>query len=178
MIASVDESVGRIMALLDELKLSDNTLVIFGSDNGGVGGYEREGIQGGSITDNAPLRGGKGMLYEGGIRVPYIFRWPGKIAPGAVCDEPIHNVDLYPTLLELAGTPPPANYPLDGTSYLDLLTRRRQGGARPASAVPAFPRLSRRRRRHVAHDAGRRQSAPATGNCWNSSRMAGWSCTT
>ena len=122
MIASVDESVGRIMALLDELKLSENTLVIFGSDNGGVGGYEREGIQGGSITDNVPLRGGKGMLYEGGIRVPYIFRWPGKIAPGAVCDEPIHNVDLYPTLLKLAGAQPPANYPLDGTSYFNLLT--------------------------------------------------------
>jgi len=122
MIASVDESVGRMMALLDELKLSDNTLLIFSSDNGGVGGYEREGIQGGDITDNAPLKGGKGMLYEGGVRVPYVFRWPGKIAPGTVCDQPINSVDLYPTLLELAGTQPEPNYTLDGTSYLNLLT--------------------------------------------------------
>ena len=135
MIASVDESVGRIMALLDELKLSENTLVIFGSDNGGVGGYEREGIQGGSITDNAPLRGGKGMLYEGGIRVPYIFRWPGKIARGVTCDEPIHNVDLYPTLLELAGTPRSEQYTLDGTSYLDLLTK---GGKADHPRPPLF----------------------------------------
>jgi arylsulfatase A-like enzyme len=135
MIASVDESVGRIIALLDELKLSENTLVIFGSDNGGVGGYEREGIRGGSITDNIPLRGGKGMLYEGGIRVPYIFRWPGKIAPNAVCNEPIHNVDLYPTLLALTGTKPPATYPLDGTSYLDLLTN---GGKMEQPRHPLF----------------------------------------
>lgn len=133
MIASVDESVGRIMALLDELKLSDNTLLIFASDNGGVGGYEREGIRGGSITDNAPLRGGKGMLYEGGIRVPYIARWPGKVAAGKVCDEPINSVDLYPTLLAVADAPQPENYPLDGVSYLDLLT----GSAR-AQRPPLF----------------------------------------
>jgi arylsulfatase A-like enzyme len=126
MIASVDESVGRVLALLDELKLSDNTLVVFTSDNGGVGGYQREGIKGGSITDNAPLKGGKGMLYEGGIRVPYIFRWSGKIAAGTVCDEPINSVDLYPTLLELAGAKVAPGYVLDGTSYLNLLT----GGAR------------------------------------------------
>ena len=135
MIASVDESVGRIIALLDELKLSENTLVIFGSDNGGVGGYEREGIHGGSITDNAPLRGGKGMLYEGGIRVPYIFRWPGKITAGTICDEPIHNVDLYPTLLALTGAPRPKDYLLDGTSYLDLLT---SGGKTEQSRRPLF----------------------------------------
>jgi arylsulfatase A-like enzyme len=123
MIASVDESVGRIVALLDELKLADKTLVIFTSDNGGVGGYQREGIkQAGDITDNTPLRGGKGMLYEGGVRVPYIFRWPGRIAAGATCATPITSVDLFPTLLEIAGAPPPPDYPLDGVSYLKLLT--------------------------------------------------------
>ena len=123
MIASVDESVGRVLALLDELKLAGNTLVIFSSDNGGVGGYVREGLKtAGDITDNTPLRGGKGMLYEGGIRVPYIFRWPGRIPAGTVCDEPINTVDLYPTLLEVAGAAPPPGYPLDGVSYLKLLT--------------------------------------------------------
>jgi arylsulfatase A-like enzyme len=73
------------------------------------------------ITDNAPVHGGKGMLYEGGIRVPYIFRWPGKIPVGLVCDTPLNSVDLYPTLLEVAGATPPPNYPLDGVSYLKLL---------------------------------------------------------
>ncbi|HOC57970.1 MAG TPA: sulfatase [Verrucomicrobiota bacterium] len=123
MIASVDESVGRVLALLDELKIAGNTLVIFSSDNGGVGGYAREGIKAsGGITDNAPLRGGKGMLYEGGVRVPYVFRWPGKIPGGATCDQPINSVDLYPTLLEVAGAQPPPNYPLDGISYFKALT--------------------------------------------------------
>src|SRR5262245_36680750 len=78
MIASVDESVGRVVALLDELKIAENTLVILSSDNGGVGGYVREGIRkGGDITDNTPLRTGKGSLYEGGVRVAWIARWPG-----------------------------------------------------------------------------------------------------
>jgi arylsulfatase A-like enzyme len=123
MVASVDESVGRVLALLDDLKLAGNTLVIFSSDNGGVGGYVREGLKtAGDITDNTPLRGGKGMFYEGGIRVPYIFRWPGRIPAGTVCDEPINTVDLYPTLLEVAGAAPPPDYPLDGVSYMKLLT--------------------------------------------------------
>ena len=79
MIASVDESVGRVLKTLDDLQLSQNTLVIFSSDNGGVGGYQREGIKKEqSVTDNAPLRGGKGMLYEGGVRVPFIFRCQGR----------------------------------------------------------------------------------------------------
>jgi len=135
MIASVDESVGRVLGVLDELKLASNTLVIFSSDNGGVGGYERLGIQGNSITDNAPLRGGKGMLYEGGIRVPYLFRWSGKVAPGTVCDVPINSVDLYPTLLELAGVKAEPGYPLDGTSYLSLLTH---GGKADQKRGPLF----------------------------------------
>jgi arylsulfatase A-like enzyme len=133
MIASIDESVGRVLAKLDELKLAGDTLVIFASDNGGVGGYVREGLKkAGDVTDNAPLRGGKGMLYEGGVRVPYLFRWPGRIKPGQVCDEPINSVDLYPTLLELTGAQPPANYPLDGVSYLGLLTGEKQTLGREA----------------------------------------------
>ncbi|MBN1490730.1 MAG: sulfatase [Phycisphaerae bacterium] len=122
MIASVDESVGRILALLGELRLTENTLIIFSSDNGGVGGYAREGLtHARDVTDNAPLRGGKGMFYEGGIRVPYIFHWPGRIPPGTTCDQPINSVDLYPTLLAVVGAKPPTDYVLDGVSYLDAL---------------------------------------------------------
>jgi arylsulfatase A-like enzyme len=124
MIYSIDESVGRIMKTLDELGIADNTLVIFTSDNGGVGGYQREGIKkyGGNVTDNAPLRGGKGMLYEGGVREPFIFRFPGKIKAGTTSDEPIINIDMYPTFLELTGTKKPENYTLDGVSILSVLT--------------------------------------------------------
>jgi arylsulfatase A-like enzyme len=131
MIASVDESVGRIVAKLAELELAENTLVIFTSDNGGVGGYKREGIQGGDITDNAPLKGGKGMLYEGGIRVPYIFRRPGTIASGGISASPINSVDLYPTLLEVAGAEQPKDYLLDGTSYAGLLAGKEGHDRKP-----------------------------------------------
>jgi arylsulfatase A-like enzyme len=121
MIASVDESVGRVLAKLDELKLSENTLVIFTSDNGGVGGYTREGIkQGGDITDNAPLRSGKGCLYEGGVRVPWIARWPGTI-PAGTTDTPYISVDLMPTLIELSGGKAPDKQPLDGVSLVECL---------------------------------------------------------
>jgi arylsulfatase A-like enzyme len=122
MIASVDESVGRVMTLLDELKLAENTVLIFSSDNGGVGGYERAGlVNKEGITDNAPLKGGKGMFYEGGVRVPYIFSWKGKIAAGMKNDTPINSVDLYPTLVEVAGAERPHDYTLDGESYAPLL---------------------------------------------------------
>jgi len=122
MLFSVDESVGKILKTLDDLNLSKNTLVIFTSDNGGVGGYAREGIkQGGDKTDNTPLRGGKGMLYEGGIRVPYIFRMPGTINPGTTSNTPICSVDLYPTLHEFSKSELPKNYRLDGESYFSQL---------------------------------------------------------
>jgi arylsulfatase A-like enzyme len=125
MIASVDESVGRIMSLLDELKLADNTVLIFSSDNGGVGGYVREGVkQAGDITDNAPLRSGKGSLYEGGTRDPFIVRWPGKVKAGTTCDVPTIHVDVYPTLLELAGGKAPEGYVLDGESMVKLFRER------------------------------------------------------
>ncbi len=121
MIASVDESVGRVMATLDELKLADNTVLIFASDNGGVGGYAREGIKkGGDITDNAPLRSGKGSLYEGGTRVPFIVRWPGVTKPGSSSDVPTIHVDLYPTFADIGKATPPANQPLDGESLVPV----------------------------------------------------------
>ena len=123
MIASVDESVGRVMATLDELKLADNTVLIFTSDNGGVGGYVREGVKkdGSDVTDNAPLRSGKGSLYEGGTRVPFVVRWPGKISAGSVCDVPGIHVDMYPTLVSLAGGQLPAKQVFDGESLAPLL---------------------------------------------------------
>ncbi len=122
MIASLDESVGRVMAKLDELQLSDKTMVIFSSDNGGVGGYRAAGVAAREgVTDNAPLRGGKGMLYEGGVRVPFIASLRGAIRAGAVCGEPIASVDLFPTLLDLAGAPAPEGQPLDGVSLRPLL---------------------------------------------------------
>jgi len=118
MIDSVDQSVGRIMAKLDELKLTENTVLIFSSDNGGVGGYQEIGGRG--ITDNRPLRGGKGMLYEGGTRVPFIVRWPGVAPAGSTCDEPAIHVDVYPTFLEMAGAAKPVHV-LDGVSLVPLM---------------------------------------------------------
>jgi len=111
MIKSVDESVARINQVMEELELSNNTLLVFFSDNGGHGTY----------TCQKPLRGGKGMFYEGGIRVPMFVFWPGKVKPGSKCDEPVIGTDFYPTFLQLAGISAPQNQELDGTSILPLL---------------------------------------------------------
>jgi arylsulfatase A-like enzyme len=111
------------MRTLDELKLADNTVLVFASDNGGVGGYVREGIMKkgkGDVTDNAPLRSGKGSLYEGGTRVPLIVRWPGATKPGTACGVPTVHVDIYPTFLEIASAPKPSQT-LDGLSLVPLL---------------------------------------------------------
>ncbi|MES2692591.1 MAG: sulfatase, partial [Verrucomicrobiota bacterium] len=123
MIQSVDDSVGRVLATLDALKLANDTILIFTADNGGVGGYqtteapsEKKGV-----TDNAPLRGGKGTLYEGGIRVPFIVRWPGVVAAGSTSDVPLAHVDVYPTLTEIAGGKPKAGTVLDGVSFTAVL---------------------------------------------------------
>ncbi len=120
MITSVDESVGRVMKTLDDLKLTDNTVLIFTSDNGGVGGYVREGVKkAGDVTDNAPLRSGKGSLYEGGTREPFIVRWPGVTKPGSANNVPTIHVDIYPTLLEIATASKPQQV-LDGESLVKL----------------------------------------------------------
>ena len=121
MIESVDRGVGRVMRTLRELGLHKNTIVIFYSDNGGLGGYRSIGLENNGITDNAPLKGGKGSFYEGGIRVPLVVRWPGVVRPGTTTDEPVIGTDLYPTLLEATGAQPPGDYPLSGTSVLPVL---------------------------------------------------------
>jgi hypothetical protein len=97
MVESMDEAVGRVLKKLDDLKLSDNTLVIFTSDNGGLA--TAEGGPTGA-TFNGPLREGKGFLYEGGIRVACIMKWPGRIKPGAVTDQVACSIDLFDTILE------------------------------------------------------------------------------
>jgi arylsulfatase A-like enzyme len=116
MISRMDGNVGRILDLLDELKLSENTLVIFSSDNG----TSPEGGQSLKFFNSAgPLSGAKRSMKEGGIRVPTIARWPGKIKPGRTSDHPIAFWDFLPTACELAGVDPPSD--IDGISYLPEL---------------------------------------------------------
>ncbi len=95
MVESLDAAVGSVLSKLKDLELDDRTIVIFTSDNGGL--ITRE------TTTNAPLRYGKASAYEGGVRVPMIIRWPGVIQPGRVSDTPVITMDIYPTVLELAG---------------------------------------------------------------------------
>ncbi len=122
MVEHVDQSVGRIMAKLDELGLADNTVVVFTSDNGGL--RQRYDLQGPIVSSNAPLRDEKGSLYEGGIRVPLIVRWPEVIEPGTTSSEPVSSIDFYPTFVDIAGTPPPVNQVLDGVSLRPVLEQR------------------------------------------------------
>jgi len=120
MIEHMDDGVGQVMAKLGELGLDDRTIVIFYSDNGGYS-YERDGKQ---VTSNAPLREGKGTLYEGGIRVPMIVRWPGEVKAGSVCTEPVIRADFYPTILEIAGVKDAPSREIDGVSLMGLLRQR------------------------------------------------------
>ena len=119
-IAGVDENLNRMLDLLDDPNndgdnadsIANNTVVFFTSDNGGT------------HADNLPLKGEKGMLTEGGIRVPLIVRWPGKISPASVSHRKVHCLDYYPTCLQLAGNkwnPSPEDHPLDGVSFADVL---------------------------------------------------------
>jgi len=109
MIEGMDMAIGRVLKALDDLKLREDTLVVFTSDNGGYGG----------VADNRPLRGDKGHLYEGGIRIPLIVRWPGKIEAGTESDVPVISTDWFPTLLEVGGAKSPKL--TDGESVLPVL---------------------------------------------------------
>ncbi len=118
MVEDLDTSIGRILAKLEELKLSDNTAVVFTSDNGGLR-MIYTGV-GEVVSTNAPLRDEKGTLYEGGIRVPMIVRWPGVVRPGSVCHEPTTTADLLPTFCRMASAELPEQ-PIDGSSLIPLL---------------------------------------------------------
>ncbi|WP_414663642.1 sulfatase [Horticoccus sp. 23ND18S-11] len=117
MMEVLDEGIGRVLAKLDALGLRETTLVIFYSDNGGL------------LADAAqtPWRGGKAQLYEGGIRVPLVMRWPGVIAPGRTSAVPVTSVDFFPTFLELSGTPAARDAVIDGASLVSVI----RGGAEP-----------------------------------------------
>jgi len=127
MLESIDEGVGMIAMKLKELGLADDTAIIFTSDNGGEH----------RVTSNAPLRGGKSQLYEGGIRVPLLVRWPGVAKPGSVCHTPVSSVDFCPTLLEIAGVRPDPSQVLDGESLAPLL--RGTGGLKRDALFWHYP---------------------------------------
>lgn len=125
MIEAMDQAVGKVLSKLDELQLAERTLVIFTSDNGGLSTSE------GSPTSNAPLRAGKGWLYEGGLRTPLLVRWTGTIPPGTVHATPVISPDYFPTILETAGLPLQPAVHVDGRSFLSTLITGRPGPARP-----------------------------------------------
>ena len=176
MLESLDESVGRIVAKLDELKLSDRTIILFTSDNGGLATTE-----GGAMklpaTSNAPLREGKGWLYEGGIRTPLLVKWPGIVKPNSTNDTPVCSIDLFPTLVAACILEQSKEWPkFDGVSVLPLLKQSgtldrdtlfwhyphyANQGSRPGAAIRAgewklieFYEEGRRELFHVAKDGG------------------------
>jgi len=112
MVESVDDAAGRVMETLERLELTDKTLVIFTSDNGGLS----------RVTDNSPLRSGKGYPFEGGIRVPFIVRWPGVARAGATVDDPVISMDLLPTIAAAANVELPRGVDIDGCDLRPLLT--------------------------------------------------------
>jgi arylsulfatase A-like enzyme len=118
MLKQLDTAIGRVLAALEQARIADRTVVVFTSDNGGLSTAE------GHPTSNVPLRGGKGWLYEGGIRVPWIISTPGLTKLGSVCATPVLSTDLYPTLLEMAGLLMVPDQICDGVSLAPLLAGR------------------------------------------------------
>jgi arylsulfatase A-like enzyme len=118
MLEQLDAAVGRVLTAVDRAGVAERTIVVFTSDNGGLSTAE------GHPTSNRPLRAGKGWLYEGGIRTPWIISAPGTTKPGTVCDTPVLSTDFYPTLLDLAGVRPDPGHKIDGVSLVPLLVGR------------------------------------------------------
>src|SRR5206468_12840402 len=117
MVTAMDDEIGHVIAALEKRKMRDNTLIVFQSDNGGPRSAKfTGGVDTSKLTipcDNGPYRDGKATLYEGGTRVVALANWPGHLTSGSVVDQPIHMVDMYPTLAGLAGAPLGKNKPLD-----------------------------------------------------------------
>ena len=131
MVESLDQAVGRLIDAVDNAGLRDNTVIVFFSDNGGVHwpltkpGLMHPEFEGTPATSNAPLRGGKATLYEGGTREPCIVVWPGHAKPGTVTDELVQSVDFYPTLLAITGHKPHKNLTLDGIDIRPAIEGKR-----------------------------------------------------
>jgi arylsulfatase A-like enzyme len=136
MVTAMDDEIGRVLAALEKRTMRDNTLIIFQSDNGGPRSAKFTGevdtSKGAIPADNGPYRDGKATLYEGGTRVVALANWPGHIKPGTVVDQPIHMVDMYPTLARLAGASLAKAKPLDG---LDVWSTLSEGKPSPHSEV-------------------------------------------
>ncbi len=115
MVEAMDLAVGKVLDKLESLGLDDEVVVAFTSDNGGLSTSE------GSPTSNLPLRGGKGWIYEGGIREPFLVRWPGVTKAGSVCKEPVMSTDFFPTFVKAAGENPKGVGPIDGVDLMPLL---------------------------------------------------------
>jgi arylsulfatase A-like enzyme len=116
MLADLDHHTGRLLAKLDQLRLTDNTVVVFVSDNGGLCTHAKL-----VPASNAPLRSGKGWLYEGGIRVPFLLRAPGLTRPASTCDTPVITTDFFPTILQLAGLPLQPKLHIDGQPITEAI---------------------------------------------------------
>lgn len=132
MVESIDESLGRVIGKLESLGISENTIIIFTSDNGGMAGanfgrpdrvVSPAKLDAAFSTSNLPLRGAKGWMYEGGIRVPLIIKWPGKGVPGSVSDVPVIGTDYYPTILDMVGIPKIPDQHADGVSLAPLFNK-------------------------------------------------------
>ncbi|MES2394099.1 MAG: sulfatase [Acidobacteriota bacterium] len=118
MVESVDTALGRLRKKLTELKVADNTIIILTSDNGGVG-FQGRSLH--RVGDNGPFHGGKGFVYEGGIREPLIVHWPGVTKPGSICQMPVYGCDFLPTLLSMARAEEATPTPCDGLDFSPLL---------------------------------------------------------
>ena len=131
-ITLLDQQMGRLRKKLQECNLTDNTLLFYCSDNGGL---DRNG----GPTENAPLRSGKGYCYEGGIRVPFLARWPGTIPAGKKTDFPVSSIDLFPTIMEATGTALPKDRPIDGLSLTNHLNSGGKESPKRETLIWHFP---------------------------------------